>query len=192
MSPTIHPKQFSISHPGQQRGAVLVIGMLILLVMTILGVTSMSTSTLQEKMAGNNKDRTIALQGAEDALRDAELLLQTSFSTMTFDTDCTGGYCDCALDGADLLESCEVEYWTDATKDVWNTSTKHMVADNSNPDLAEKPKYIIEYIGKYYDPDTDGFGGCASCPNLYRITAMSTGISGRAKVAIQSTFMIDS
>ena len=44
-------------HP--QRGAILIISLIMLLVLTILGVTGMRTTVLEEKMAGNLRDKNI-------------------------------------------------------------------------------------------------------------------------------------
>ncbi|MCX7100437.1 MAG: PilX N-terminal domain-containing pilus assembly protein, partial [Methylobacter sp.] len=54
-----------------QSGAVLIISLIMLLLLTLIGTTAMQTSTLEEKMAGNLRDRDIAFQAAESALRDA-------------------------------------------------------------------------------------------------------------------------
>lgn len=56
----------------RQQGAVLVVSLLILLIMTIIGVTTMQTTSLEEKMAGNLLEQRLAFQTAETALRVAE------------------------------------------------------------------------------------------------------------------------
>lgn len=57
---------------NKQTGSALIISLLMLLVMTMLGITSMSTSTLQEKMAANDRNQKVAFQNAEIALNDSE------------------------------------------------------------------------------------------------------------------------
>ena len=57
---------------GKQRGAVLVVTLIFLMVITILAISSVQISTSEERMAGNMKDWNIAMQAAESALRDAE------------------------------------------------------------------------------------------------------------------------
>lgn len=56
----------------QQRGAVLVVGLIILVVLTLLGVQAMRTNVAQERMAGNMRDRYTAFQAAESVLRVGE------------------------------------------------------------------------------------------------------------------------
>jgi type IV pilus assembly protein PilX len=53
---------------SRERGVVLVMALVILLILTILGVTAMSTSSLQEKMAGNTQEQTKAFQAAESGI----------------------------------------------------------------------------------------------------------------------------
>lgn len=63
---------------GYQQGMVLVIGLIFLLLMTIIGVTSIQTTTLDERMAENLRNRNVAFQGAEAALRAGEAWLLAS------------------------------------------------------------------------------------------------------------------
>ncbi|MCB1851968.1 MAG: hypothetical protein KDI83_14525 [Gammaproteobacteria bacterium] len=57
---------------ARQRGAVMITALMILLLMTIFGISTMDTNILEEKMAGNLRDRNTAFQAAESALRAAE------------------------------------------------------------------------------------------------------------------------
>src|SRR3954468_5816249 len=62
-------------HRERQRGAVLVVSLILLLVMTILALSGSQVVRLQERMAGNVRDSDLAFQGAEAALRDGERYL---------------------------------------------------------------------------------------------------------------------
>ena len=55
----------------RQSGAVLVVALLFLLIITMLGVSSMQSTTGEERMSGNVRDTNNAMQAAEAALRDA-------------------------------------------------------------------------------------------------------------------------
>ncbi len=57
---------------NKQNGSALIISLLMLLVMTLLGITSMSTSTLEEKMAANDRNQKVSFQNAELTQVDAE------------------------------------------------------------------------------------------------------------------------
>jgi len=54
-----------------QRGAVLIISLVFLLLLTLLATSSMQNATLQEKMAGSLTQRNASFQSAETALRCA-------------------------------------------------------------------------------------------------------------------------
>lgn len=56
----------------QVAGSALIISMLLLTVLSLLGVSAMRTTSMQERMAGNLKDRASAFQAAEAGLRAGE------------------------------------------------------------------------------------------------------------------------
>ena len=61
-----HPQ---LSPPGrQQRGFVLVVCLIFLLVLTVLGINNMGTSSLQARMASNAQSKLIAFQAADSAI----------------------------------------------------------------------------------------------------------------------------
>lgn len=89
--------------PQKQQGVVFVTALVFLAVITLLGVTAMKTANLEERMAGNMRDRNVALQMAEMTLRYAEKHIADNDLTTNvpmpiegvanFDVTCTGGFC---------------------------------------------------------------------------------------------------
>jgi len=61
----------------RQKGFVLIMTMLILLILTILVVNAVRSSTLEEQMAGSYMDRNRAMQAAERALQEGRIALNT-------------------------------------------------------------------------------------------------------------------
>jgi len=57
---------------ANQRGAALLVSLVVLLTMTVLGVTASRTGFVQERMAGNVRNKALAFEAAETALRDGE------------------------------------------------------------------------------------------------------------------------
>lgn len=55
----------------RQSGAVLIVAMIILVILTLLGVTAMNTSSLQERIASNTQEQVHAFQAAETGLNQA-------------------------------------------------------------------------------------------------------------------------
>ena len=55
----------------RQSGAVLIVSLVILVVLTLLGVTAMNTTSLQERIASNTQEQVHAFQAAETGLNQA-------------------------------------------------------------------------------------------------------------------------
>ena len=65
----------TFKHPRRQQGAILVVGLVLLLVLTVLGISTMSTASLELNMAGND-------QFAENAFQLAETGIDTTMSAL--------------------------------------------------------------------------------------------------------------
>lgn len=61
------PLKTTYRSSSSQRGAVLTVSLLLLLIMTILGITALSSSTLEEKMSANKMNQHITFHAAESA-----------------------------------------------------------------------------------------------------------------------------
>jgi type IV pilus assembly protein PilX len=73
-------------HRRNQQGAVLIIALIMLLLLTIIGLSSMRGTSLQESMAGNMRDSNLALQAGEAALREGEKVVNDKFLNNTLST----------------------------------------------------------------------------------------------------------
>lgn len=177
------------NHPNnKQRGAVLVVSLLMLLVMTILGVAGMGSTNLEQRMAANNRDRDIAFQAAELALRDGERKVRNNnYTPASFSATCVGGLCTEA--------SGTTARWRDGALDVWNTGTRHFTYSETssisvNNGVSQTPVYILEWLG-YVRPVGWSVGDPnpgPGDPEMYRITAIGYGLSSDARVMLQSTY----
>lgn len=158
-----------------QTGAALIVGLVMLLVMTVLGVAAMQTSLLEEKMAGNYRDQNLAFQAAEAALRDAEADISSSgriFGLTNFAADCTAGLCD-ATGGLS-------EVWKDSTKEPNGVALGTYTGAAPLALVACQPRYWIE--GYQAWP-----AGATSWKVQYRITAIGCG-SVNAQVVLQEVY----
>jgi type IV pilus assembly protein PilX len=79
----------SINHRNKQRGAVLVISLLLLVVITTLAISGMNTATTELAMARNDQNYEYAFQAAETGLENA--MAQGSFDTLV-ETDLGQNY----------------------------------------------------------------------------------------------------
>lgn len=164
-----------------QHGAVLIIALLLLLVMTLLGVSAMQTTTLEEKMAGNMRDRSVAFQAAETALRDAESFIEGLANTAAFD----------GTNGLYGEANAEPNPHNSAS---WSAANSRAYS-GTLPGVAAQPRYYIKHIGKVTGDGGPlnlgpGYGGRRGEGDvtLFRITVRGTGGSDTAQVILQGHY----
>jgi len=167
-----------------QRGAVLVISLLILLLLTIIGITAMRTTTMEEKMAGNMRDQNLAFQAAEAALRDGESRLSVLSAEPSL---CTGSPCTTGLwdreaitDGTNPTDPGNL----DAT---WWSNANHTHVGPTLSKVATAPRWVIEYQSLVTDSLVRGLGPPTGRA-YYRVTARATGGSDTAQSILQTTY----
>ncbi|WP_160108378.1 pilus assembly PilX family protein [Pseudomonas izuensis] len=85
----------SISSAASQRGMALLVSLVFLLLLTLIGLSSMQNATLQEKMAGSVSMRNQSFQSAEAALRVGESAVQLD----TYSLAVCNGTTQCAPPG---------------------------------------------------------------------------------------------
>lgn len=198
----------------QQRGATLIVSLVILAVVTILGLASIRSSNLELTMAASARDRAVAFQRAEAALKQVEQKLSADpppFEMQHFSPNCNGAKCfksDCAngqcfagdFDGAVSKKQCRLApYGASATQhwrieDVWDKPAKHKTLNvgATNEDATADPvKYIIEFM--CFVPRGDRVISSGSQDGetdvpLYRLTVQAKGEAARSTVMLQSTF----
>jgi len=64
-----------------QRGIALIVGLVILAILSLIGIAAFSITTQEERMAGNSRDRMLAFENAEAALRACENAVKTAMQT---------------------------------------------------------------------------------------------------------------
>lgn len=198
----------------KQQGSVLIISLVLLLLLTMVGVTGMNMTSLEERMSGNFRDHEMAFQAAEAALVEAENFIEntnlttTDFytnpactSTNCFKSDCTGGSINGNSGGlcftgtftvsSEPVNSCELDGtrpWEDMNR--WSNPAQYADADTLT-NLSSEAKYIIEFRCFTVRDDTNASADPALLAQwalLFRITALANGGSGDSRVMLQSTY----
>jgi type IV pilus assembly protein PilX len=175
-----------------QRGAVLIVGMIMLLLLTLLGVAGMRDTLLQEKMTGNMRDREMAFQAAESALREAEGRIKGANKlTMTGNA---GLYSRAQL--SDLYRTIssaavsEAKYWA-AYDTGWSGTASAAYSGTALPGVAAQPRYVIEQLPGALSAVT-GSQNAGTTTGVtvtdYRITARGVGLTTAAVVILQSVY----
>jgi type IV pilus assembly protein PilX len=161
-----------------------------LVLLTMIGISAMNFSTLEEKMAGNFKDQNLAFQAAESALKDAETDAFNNISNATaFTSSCTNGLCLPATAGAYIWDTVD---WSSSssTSRLYGTYTGSPAIGAS---LAEQPRYIVEDIPNPTTPPagesaTDAWKKGATGNEYYRITSRGVGSTPQSQSMVQIIF----
>jgi len=186
-----HPLAFTRGSGHAQRGVALIVALILLVIVTVIGLASIRSTTLQEKMASNLQDRQIALQNSEAALRVAQGLLQANSATIW--RDCTVAATQC-----DNNPSAQAD-----AAGAWQTVPTGTAANQytAGRNAAGQPQYVIEDMGLWNDRRTTlgpqqtansaQYGAAPVTPtaHFYRITARSADPStapDRATVTLQA------
>ncbi len=168
---------------NKQRGIALVISMIMLLMMTLLGVSAMKTSQMEEKMAGNSRDVTLAFQAAETGLRDAEVWLENQ-TTEPVATS-TGANRVWTFNAPDPTTTNAVNWWQERNQTWWLNSAQAYATAMANVNTV--PYSVIEYKQFIRDDLGVGSGGPETGRTYYQVTARGTGGSDQARILVQST-----
>lgn len=174
-----------LPHQIKQSGATLFVSLILLLILTILGISGMQTTILEEKMAGNFRNSNQAFQSAEAALRSSENWLSAQVSEPIATS--TGTNNVWTLNSVDPNTNNSKEWWEEQSSSWWNTNGISYTAALSG--INTPPRTIIEY--KLFQPDTllTGTGSAPSGLTYYQVTARGTGGNDEAKALLQSVTM---
>ncbi len=172
--------QFAAPCPRGQKGAVLILSLVFLVIMTILGVTGMRSATLEERMAGNLRDGRLAFEAAEAGLREGESLLRNSpLGEEDFD----------GSDGLFDYELAPALAWNDSDAFSDGNTRPYEGADELT-EVEEAPRYFIERQRPITRPGSSlEVNQPIAGDEIFRITVEATGGSERAIVILQSTYI---
>jgi type IV pilus assembly protein PilX len=161
---------------GREAGAVLIVSLLILLAMTLIGVSSMDSAVMELKMSSTMQQQVVAMNRAEATLLAAETRIDTITSdadVWNFETGADGFYP--AINTLDL----EQANWS-----AFSAEAGPIDSDNS---VDDDDSYVVEYLGAKPIPGEtvkmDPNGGIAGgAVHTFRNTTRSA--SGRSVVRI--------
>ena len=172
----------------RQQGISLLIVLLLLVVTSLLGIAILRSSAMQERMSANMRDRSIAMQAAEAAIRFAQAQLGAAIpgrpADETWDDlDVVPKAAECANP---LIAICPQGIAPPTWRAVPGT-------EYDSATLPVAPEYWIEYLGITQGrlaagEDTRSEEGPDNQTPLFRITARSRA-AGRAEVVLQTNVM---
>ena len=168
-------KFFAESRPAvrAQAGAALIVVLIILVAMTIAGVSGMQMSSLEERMSANSRDRMFALQAAEAALRVGQVRAKTQLLSGA-NAACMNGLCSFGA-APDPI-----------TYDWSAASTKHVVVDKNDasngisPQSSGDPGFFTEKVGARKN------AACGQWVEVARVVSRAQGIDPSTTVLLES------
>ena len=174
------------------KGSILLVSLVLLLVMTVAGLTGVKMATLDEKVSGNYQDQQMAFYAAEAALKEAEQFIANNrFTLANFTASCADGFCFSGSDSDDV-GSCDpgmAQPWQ--TGALWSTDDQHRTTSVSISGISAQAKYIIEfrcYIAKEPSGPLPDPANRRDWAEFFRITALASGGSGDSRVMLQSSY----
>jgi type IV pilus assembly protein PilX len=172
----------SPSNRPKQRGAVMFVALILLLILSLLGVTAARMQTVEERMARNEDNRQLGAESAEAALRSAENGIITGIF-INFAGNTGGLYDPLLANGSPVTTS--ANFWSSATNVL-----PYSGPANAIPAGVPAPKFAIEQL-----PPAAGVGDSLSVvsgnpnsppPAIYRVTAQGTGADNTSTTMLQT------
>ena len=185
-------------YPHAQRGFVLILTLIFMVVLTIMGLGLGIATTDEEKMARNFRDRDIAFAAAEAAMRDAEIRITGAYkspydlsavSPLAYNDTCANALCD-------AIDSSSAKAWQPVDSLDFYASTG--TGSNSKPigDITgspiikglssffgdEQPRYMIERVATTLTSDS-------GVVYAYRVTIQARGRLPNTRVTLQEIFI---
>ena len=187
--------------PQAQRGVVLVVALIFLLLITILAISASGTSLLQMRLAGGLRSSQMADFGAESAARGAEWRLWTASNVSPMACTTNGPICymyDAATPNTVVDGFRNAPGWIDAGSTKYSAGTMTTESTDKTFKLTKDPVYLIEDLGVELIPGlgsqhesgqtAPGTGNTSVDSHIYRITARSTGANDNTVRVLETTF----
>lgn len=189
---------------GAQRGASLIMVMLILIVVSILGVGAAQIAILGERSARNDRDYQVAWQSAEAALLDAEFDIRgdtgitatrkdvfTANNQIAFVEGCgtsgnSKGLCLPTVVGKPVWLQIDFAAASTPTAEFGQFTGRSFDAGGLGVKPVRKPRYMIEALS-----DAEIFGDKSAKAKkklVYRVTAMGFGPREDIQAVVQTVF----
>lgn len=166
---------------ASQGGVALIVALILLVVMTLVGLSGLRNVTLEERMTANTFDRSISFQAAEAALKQAEAFVQSQ-STEPALQPAAGTACNAANGVCGAPVPPETERWLDDASPPWFNA-----ATLNHGGISITPQYMIEFLGNGFTCSPGEAGSAINC-SRYRITARSNAGADRSVVILQSIY----
>lgn len=170
------------SGKANQQGVALIVTVLLMMVISLLALTAMRRSNLDERMAFNQRDRQVALQAAEAALRDGEDMIELEFGEELNEAFFLGKD-DCANSNGWCYPQSDQKGWSSLDWKNSNSATTFTLSQRkAMTGVSSQPRYLIEYLG------SESLGAGNPCVARFSITARAVGLNTNSTVTLRSLY----
>ncbi|NOX91887.1 MAG: pilus assembly protein PilZ [Gammaproteobacteria bacterium] len=167
----------------RQTGASLVVSLMLLVVLTLLGLSSMQSTIMQERMSNNVRDKGLAFQAAESAVRGGEDWVKNQDISKLK-----------AQNGSSCSPPCNLvnldDYLNMAGQNFnwWETNGRAYI-DMPTGVVASAPRFIVEEHSIQRDSLADSTdNNSPPVRTLYRLTAVGVGGTITAESIIETLY----
>ena len=162
----------------QQGGMVLFVALILLVILSLLGVTAARMQTVGERMARNDDNRQLGAQAAEAGLRGAETGLLTGIY-VNFAGNANGLFAPLLANGSPV------------TNFDWTTALAYAGPPlTSVPAASQAPKFVIENLPSVAvagdDISVTSLNPSSPPVTVYRVTARGLGADGTSTTTLQT------
>jgi len=188
----------------KQRGAALFIALILLVGMTMIGLSSMSSSILQEKMASNYRQEDLAFQAAASAMRWGEFWLlgrraRPEPSNCMLDAAAGCSPANDAVLAKDSFtetppETLPVGWWQASARQYgklyedWGNASAG--TEWPLPNLADQPRHVIEEMARVkFGSGLEGQDMVQNYIFVYRVAAAGVGEVNTGHAVVESHFI---
>lgn len=161
----------------KQSGAVLIVGVIMLLVLSVVVLAASKGTMLQQKMTTNFKDKELAFQAAETAIKTGEDYIKSRTRIQLNNL---------IFDGSNGFYSFDMDRSLKSLTD-WASLNTHD-SEASLHQVTETPVYIIENIIGVQPPGGSLEAAKAKDSYFYRISSKSKGGTSDSLVVLQTIY----
>ncbi|ELX13471.1 type IV pilus assembly protein PilX [Janthinobacterium sp. HH01] len=160
----------------RQRGVVVLMCLMMMLLAMLLGVSAAQMSLQGEKATRGERDRDVAFQAAEDALADAEHDIQDGAGEVSA-CDAPPVWQRVDLSGGEDGGACTLGYGA-------HTGAAMLTAEGVLP--FRKPRYVVERM-ECHQPGEDASAG-GPVAHCYRVTVIGFGARPATEIVLQTVY----
>lgn len=163
-----------------QSGAVLIVGLVLLLIMTLIGVSATTVTLFDEKLGSSLRDKDTSMQAAEAAISAGERWLRANQHDkvqLRLARDSTSRLTGGQLACTDSAQS----PWSDVNSVELAASEYDATSNGVESPLAVQPRFLREKVGRAEASDEGSSGyGRDMYIDTYRISARAAGRASNA------------